>query len=168
MRFIVNVLFFVILCILCTHWKRFWEGVHRLQQTARGTCSKQRSKQTQKRGGMIKNLYSRVKSNKWNSNLIKSVWLQGFTRSSLVAHLVKNLPAIQETWVQSLGQEDPLENEMPAHSNILPWRIPWMRSQVGYSPWGHKELDITKRLTLILKKKKKSYLASVFSCGKWV
>ena len=68
--------------------------------------------------------------------------------------MVKNLPAIQETWVQSLGQEDPLENEMPAHSNILPWRIPWMRSQVGYSPWGHKELDITKRLTLILKKKK--------------
>ena len=77
-----------------------------------------------------------------------------YSWASLVAHLVKNLPAIQETWVQSLGQEDPLENEMPAHSNILPWRIPWMRSQVGYSPWGHKELDITKRLTLILKKKK--------------
>ena len=51
-----------------------------------------------------------------------------------MAHLVKDLPAVQETEVQSLGQEDALENEMATHSSILPWRIPWMRSQVGYSP----------------------------------
>ena len=44
---------------------------------------------------------------------------------SLVAHLVKNLPAMQETWVQSLGQKDPLEEEMANHSSILAWRIPW-------------------------------------------
>ena len=43
----------------------------------------------------------------------------------LVAQLVKNLPAIQETWVWSLGQEDPLEKEMATHSSLLAWRIPW-------------------------------------------
>ena len=45
--------------------------------------------------------------------------------ASLLAHLVKNLPAMQETWVQSLGQEDLLEKEMPTHSSILAWKIPW-------------------------------------------
>ena len=43
---------------------------------------------------------------------------------SLVAQLVKNLPAMQETWVQFLGQEDPLEKEMATHSSIPAWRIP--------------------------------------------
>ena len=42
------------------------------------------------------------------------------------AQLVKNLPAIQETWVRSLGWEDPLEKVMVTHSSILPWRIPWI------------------------------------------
>ena len=42
-----------------------------------------------------------------------------------VAQMVKNLPAIQETWVSSLGQEDPLQKEMATHSSILAWRIPW-------------------------------------------
>ena len=45
--------------------------------------------------------------------------------ASLVAQLVKNLPARRETWVQSLGGEDPLEKEKVTHSNILAWRIPW-------------------------------------------
>ena len=45
--------------------------------------------------------------------------------ASLVAQTVKRLPATWETWVQSLGQEDPLEQEMGIHSNILAWRIPW-------------------------------------------
>ena len=45
--------------------------------------------------------------------------------TSLVAQRVKSLPAMQETWVQSLGQEDPLEKEMATHSSILAWRIPW-------------------------------------------
>ena len=44
---------------------------------------------------------------------------------SLVAHMVKSLPAMLEAWVQSLGQEDPLEKEMATHSNILVWKIPW-------------------------------------------
>ena len=46
-------------------------------------------------------------------------------RASLVARRVKNLPAMQETGVQSLGQEDPLEEGMATHSSILSWRIPW-------------------------------------------
>ena len=46
--------------------------------------------------------------------------------ASLVAQRVKRLPAMQETWVQSLGREDPLEKEMAPHSSILAWRIPWI------------------------------------------
>ena len=45
--------------------------------------------------------------------------------ASLVAQLVKNLPAMQENWVQSLGWEDPLEKEMATHSSTLAWKIPW-------------------------------------------
>ena len=46
-------------------------------------------------------------------------------KASLVAQMVKNLPAMHDTWVWSLGQEDPLEKEMASHSNILAWEIPW-------------------------------------------
>ena len=46
-------------------------------------------------------------------------------RSSLLAQTVTNLPAMQSTWVRSLGQEDPLEKEMATHSSTLAWRIPW-------------------------------------------
>ena len=68
--------------------------------------------------------------------------------SSLVVQLVKNPPEVQETWVQSLGREDPLEEGMATHSSILAWRIPMDRgSLVGYSPWGHKEPDTTEQLT---------------------
>ena len=56
---------------------------------------------------------------------------------------VKNPPVVQETQVRSLGQEDSLEKVMVTHSRILAWRIPWTEEPVGYSPWGHKELDIT-------------------------
>ena len=48
-----------------------------------------------------------------------------YSWASLVAQLVKNLPAMRETWVQSLGWEDPLEKGKATHSNILAWRIPW-------------------------------------------
>ena len=45
--------------------------------------------------------------------------------------VVKHLPAMQETWVRSLGQEDPLENRMVTHSSILAWRIPWTEEPGG-------------------------------------
>ena len=50
---------------------------------------------------------------------------------SLVAQVVKNLPAMRETWVQSLGWEDSLEEEMAAHSSIVAWRIPWTEEPGG-------------------------------------
>ena len=51
--------------------------------------------------------------------------------ASLVAQMAKNLPAMQGTGVQSLGQGDPLEEEMATHSNILAWRIPWTEEPGG-------------------------------------
>ena len=57
--------------------------------------------------------------------------------------MVKNLLAMWETQVQSLGQEDPLEKGMATHSSIFAWRIPW-KEESGYSPWGHRESDTTK------------------------
>ena len=59
--------------------------------------------------------------------------------SLLVAQMVKNLLAMQETQVRSLGQED----RMATHSSILAWKIPWTEDLVGYSPWGFKESDMT-------------------------
>ena len=49
-----------------------------------------------------------------------------FYRTSMVAQMVKRLPTMQETWVRSLGQEDPLEKEMATHSSTLAWKTPWM------------------------------------------
>ena len=69
----------------------------------------------------LKEMLSRLLIDIW-------VWIGGrhyASWPSLVAQLVKNLPVMQETWVQSLGQEDPLENIMATHSSILAWRIPW-------------------------------------------
>ena len=57
-------------------------------------------------------------------------------QASLVAQTVENLPAVQETWVQYLGQEDPLEREMATHSSILAWRIPWAEEPGGLEPMG--------------------------------
>ena len=67
-----------------------------------------------------------------------------YSRAFLVAQMVvKNLPAMQETWVQSLGWDDPLEKGMATHSSILAWRFHGQRSLAGYSPWGRKESDMT-------------------------
>ena len=63
-----------------------------------------------------------------------------YSWASLLAQLVKNPPAMQETWVQSLSWEDPLEKGMATDSSILAWRIPWR------SPWGRKKSDTTERL----------------------
>ena len=48
-----------------------------------------------------------------------------------MAQKVKNLPAVQETWVQSLGQEDPLNEELETHSSMLAWRLPWTEEPGG-------------------------------------
>ena len=65
--------------------------------------------------------------------------------ASLVAQRVKRLPTMWETRVRSLGWEGPLEKEMATHSSPLPGKSQGLRSLVGYSPWGHKESDMTER-----------------------
>ena len=55
----------------------------------------------------------------------------------LVAQTVKNPPAVQETWVRSLGQEDPQEKGMATHSSIVAWRIPWTEEPGGLQQVGH-------------------------------
>ena len=67
-----------------------------------------------------------------------------------LAYTIKNLPAMQETQVQSLSWEDPLEKGTATHSSIVPGKCDGQRSLAGYSPWCHKESDMTKQLTLSL------------------
>ena len=70
--------------------------------------------------------------------------LMGFrTGASRVAQSMKNLPAMPETWVQFLGQEDPLEKEMANHPRILVWRIPWTEKPGRLQSMGSQELDMT-------------------------
>ena len=75
----------------------------------------------------------------WFSAFTINLWLE---RTSLVAQTVNHLPTMQETQVQSLGREDPLEKEMATHSSILAWKIPWMEKpgrlqSVGSQRVGH-------------------------------
>ena len=60
--------------------------------------------------------------------------------ASLVAQIVENLPAMQETQVQSLGREDPLEEGMAAHSSTLAWRIPWTEKPGGLQSIGSQRV----------------------------
>ena len=65
-----------------------------------------------------------------------------WARASLVAQTLKRLPAMRETWVRSLGQEDPMEKEMAIHSSTLAWKIPWMEEpgrlkSMGLQRVGH-------------------------------
>ena len=61
----------------------------------------------------------------------------------MVAHTVKNLPAVQETWVQSLGLEDPLEKKRVTHSSILAWEIPWTEEPGGLQLMGSQRVGHT-------------------------
>ena len=85
---------------------------------------------------------------------LSPVWLLGtprtaarqaplsFTISRTDFAQTHNLPAVQETWVQFLGQEDPLEKEMATHSSILAWRIPWTEEFGGFQSIGSQESDM--------------------------
>ena len=64
-------------------------------------------------------------------------------RASLIAQLVKNLPAVQESWVRFLGREDPLEKEMATHSSVFAWRIPWTEEPGRLQSMGSQESDTT-------------------------
>ena len=78
------------------------------------------------------------------------VWI--LSLASLVAQRLKRLPAFQETWVQSLGREDPLEKEMATHSSILAWRIPWTEEPGGLQSMGSQRVghDWAPSLSLML------------------
>ena len=67
-----------------------------------------------------------------------------------MAQTVKNLPAMQKTWVQSLGQEDPLEEDMAAHSSVLAWKITWTEEPDRLQSMVSKELDTTEQLTHLI------------------
>ena len=69
------------------------------------------------------------------------------SEASLVAQTVKNLPAMWETWVRSLGWEDSLEKERATHSSILAWRIPWPEESGGLWSVGSQRSDMTERLS---------------------
>ena len=89
----------------------------------------------------VQRLFGVTKSQTQLSNWAHTCYVHVYkNRSSLIAHLVKNLPAMQETWVRSLGQEDPLEKEMTTHSS---GESHGQRSLAGYSPWGRKSRNIT-------------------------
>ena len=60
--------------------------------------------------------------------------------ASLVAQMVKRLAAMQKTWVQSLGLEDPLEKEKATHSSVFAWRIPWMEERGGLQYMGSQRV----------------------------
>ena len=64
--------------------------------------------------------------------------------------MIKNLPAVQETWVQSLGQEDPWRRKWQPTPIFLPGKLHRQRSLMSYNSWGHKESDTTEKLTLSL------------------
>ena len=63
--------------------------------------------------------------------------------ASLLAQMVKRLPAMWETWVRSLGQKDPLEKKIAIYSSILTWEIPWTQEPGGLKSMGCKKLDTT-------------------------
>ena len=65
-----------------------------------------------------------------------------------MTQMVENLPAMQETWVQSLGWEDLLEKGMATHPTILAWRIPWREEPGGLHSMGSKESDTTEQLSI--------------------
>ena len=67
-------------------------------------------------------------------------FLSAPTWDSLVAQRVKSLPPMQETWVRTLGQEDPLEKEMATHSSILDWKIPWMEEPGRLQSMGSQRI----------------------------
>ena len=79
-----------------------------------------------------------------------TIYQGGTIKSFPVTQISKNLPAMQETQVQTLGWEDSLEKGMTTHSRFLAWRIHGQRTVAGYSPWGHKEADTTEQLSLSL------------------
>ena len=100
-------------------------------------------------------------SNRWFN---KKEWKQKtlYMKLALVAQMVKNLPAMWETWVWPLGQEDPLEKRMTTHSNILAWRIPWAEEPGRLQSLGLQSLTQLKWLSMHTSEMQTQQITSVF------
>ena len=91
-----------------------------------------------------------------NATLIYSIhvcYLRTFAvliRALLMAKMAKTLPAVQETWVRSPGQEDPLEKEMATHSSILAWRIPWTEEPGEYMGLQKSPTQLSNQTTSLI------------------
>ena len=83
------------------------------------------------------------KQNFWNHCLVIRYMFMKSTLNFPGGSVIKNLPTKQETQVQSLSWEDPLEKEMATHSSILDWEIPWTDKPGGLQSWSHQGLDVT-------------------------
>ena len=92
-------------------------------------CAKNVAVKNQNRSLTVSKERQKIKKHEVSSHM-------GFPGSSVV----KNLPAVQETWVQSLGWEDPLEKEMATHSSILAWEIPWTEEPGGLQSTGSQKV----------------------------
>ena len=93
----------------------------------------------------VKDLYKAIYENIYQTD---SKWNSKCEIVSLVTQMVKNLPAMWETWVWSLDWEDRLDKEMATYSCTLAWEIPWREEPGGLSPWGLKESDMKEWLML--------------------
>ena len=85
-------------------------------------------------------------------------------QASLVAQRVKNPPAMRETWVQSLGWEDPLEEGMAIYSSILAWRMPWTEEPGGLQSMGSQRVGQTERLSTQSLQAMSSPTLPIYSC----
>ena len=75
-----------------------------------------------------------------DTEILEIISVLNILRASLVAQRLKRLPTMRETWVRSLGWEDPLEKEMAIHSSILAWRIPWTEEPGGLQSTGSQRV----------------------------
>ena len=118
------------------HWRRGWQPTPVFLPG-----------ESQGRGSLVAAVYGVTQSR----TRLKRLSIAYLIKASQVAQWVKNLPEmqeIQETWVQSLAWEDPLEEGMTTHSSILAWRIPMdTEAWQANSRWGRKESDKTERLS---------------------
>ena len=92
-------------------------------------------------------IYGRILQNLFHYKTVNIALCAIYTRASLVAQSIKNLPKVQKTRVQSLGREDPLEKEMVNHSSILAWKIPWTEAHQAPLSMDCKESGTTEQLT---------------------
>ena len=130
----LNVYFFnVFIYLILLHWVwmifQLWYSNSQFQHLGSSSLTRDQTQVP-----CFKSIESQPLDHQGSPGIILNI--QGSIRASLVAHTVKNLPAMQQTQVQSLGQEGPLEKGMATHSSILAWKIPWTEEPGGLQSMG--------------------------------